>query len=316
MLSSAIFYVINKKKSKLVESMLNIAVTGATGFIGRNFLEYAQKNFETKIHAIVRKTADINSFKNQNVNPVFYDGTFDSLNEFFSKNKVDVVIHLATLYIFDHKPQDIDALIDSNIKFGCHLLEAATSNNCRNFINTGSYIQNYFSEKYYPSCLYAATKQSMENIIDHYAVNRNLNAITLKLYDVYGPDDTRKKIINLFKESQKDGGQLKMSPGEQELRLTYIEDVLDAFVIATKMLLQTSQKRHETYYVGAKAYKLKEVAKIFEEVTKKSLNIEWGAFPYRENQPLESYIGKLLPNWQIKVDLKDGIQNMLNSSSD
>jgi dTDP-4-dehydrorhamnose 3,5-epimerase len=278
--------------------MKNIALTGTTGFIGKNLVKQMSQNPDIKIHAIVRKNSDLSFLKDHNIDLIFYDGTFNSLNEFFSKEKIDVVIHLATLYLFEHKPQEIDGLIDSNIKFGCHLLEAAAMNNCRKFINAGSYIQNYFSEEYYSSCLYAATKESLQNIIDYYALNRGLSAITLKLYDVYGANDDRKKILNSFKKLSENGERLKMSPGEQELRLTYVDDVLEAIEISIKML-ENFTAEHKIYYVGAEAYKLKEVAKIFEEISKKTLNIEWGAFPYREGQPMKSYIGELLPNWKF-----------------
>lgn len=289
---------------------MNILVTGSTGFIGKHFTKYIIQNLNANIHAIVRRSSDIKDLKNSNVNLVYYDGTFNSLNDFFSKNKIDVVVHLAAFSKSENKSFEIDNLLDSNIKFGCHLLEAACINNCKNFVNTGSYFQNYFSEEYYPSFLYSATKQSMQNIIDYYVVNRGLTAITLKLFDTYGPGDNRKKIINLFKEYQELGRELEMSPGEQEIRLTYIDDVVKAFIIAVNMIRDSQD--HKIYYVGSRAYKLKDVAQIFEEVTGKAINIKWGALPYRKNQPLKSYIGDLLPTWESEVDLKDGIKMLFN----
>lgn len=291
------------------QNKINIAVTGVTGFIGKHFVRYAEQNLDANIYAIVRQSSDLSELRSDGLNLVFYDGTFASLNDFFSKKKIDAVVHLAGFVKAEHKSSDIDNLIDSNIKFGCHLLEAACGNNCRSFVNIGTYFQNYFSEEYYPSSIYAATKQSMQNIIDYYVINQDLNAITLKLFDTYGPNDSRKKILNLFKEYQESGKELKMSPGEQEIRLVYIDDVLEALMTALN-LVKNSQG-HKIYYVGSKAYKLREVAKIFEEVTAAKLNINWGALPYRKNQPLKSYIGELLPNWESKTDLRDGIRKFL-----
>lgn len=287
---------------------MNILITGATGFVGRNFSKYAVENFGGKIYAIIRENSDASLLDKLGITTILYDGRVDSLNDFFSKTKIDVIVHLATLYIFDHKPSEVAELIDSNIKFGCNLLEAASNNNCHNFINAGSYIQNYFSEEFYPSCLYAVTKQSFQNVIDYYSLNRGVKAITLKLYDVYGPNDERKKILNLFREGKK----MKMSPGEQEMRLTYIDDILNAFKIAIESLFSYSNTEgHKVYYVGSKAYKLKEVAKIFERVSKIPLDIEWGAFPYRNNQPINSYIGDTLPGWKPEIDLESGIKSFL-----
>jgi CDP-3, 6-dideoxy-D-glycero-L-glycero-4-hexulose-4-reductase len=191
-------------------------------------------------------------------------------------------------------------------------VEAASINGCKQLINIGSYIQNYFSDEYFASCLYAATKQSMENSIDFYVANRAMSAITLKLYDVYGKNDSRKKILNLFKEISESGRNLKMSQGEQEMRLTHIDDVLEAFKITIDLMKISieNKNKHSIYYVGSKSYSLKKIAKIFEKTTKKSLNIEWGAFPYRANQPLKSHIGEILPNWKSKISLEEGIKNL------
>jgi CDP-paratose synthetase len=291
--------------------MKKIVITGATGFLGRHLFKYLKANSsESEVYAILRQSSDISLLPGQIV-PIVCDNSFDSLNKVFFEHKFDTLIHLATRYVFDHSPNDINELIESNIKFGFNLLEAASLNGCLKFLNAGSYTQNYFSDDFYPSSLYSVTKQAMENAVSYYSMNRNLSAITLKLYDVYGNGDNRKKIINLFKESQEKDLKLKMSPGEQEIRLTYIDDVLEAIKVSIKML-ETFTNKHRIYYVGAESYKLKEVARIFEKTSKKPLNIEWGAFPYREGQPMKSYIGNLLPGWESKIDLKDGIEKFLN----
>lgn len=293
--------------------MRNIAITGATGFVGSGLVKFLSQLPNINLYLIARKSSDLNQFKNlPNINIAFYDGTFDSLNIFFGQNKIDLTIHLATLYIFDHNPQNIDNLIDTNIKFGCHLLEAMSSNNCHHLINAGTYIQNYFSDDYYPSCLYAATKQAMMDIIDYYVAKKNISAITLKLYDAYGPLDKRKKILNLLIEAKQTGQHLNMTAGEQEMRLTHINDICSAFMIAADLIKNSDyHNTHSVYYVGGKAYKLKEIVNLFEKITKQNVNINWGAVPYREKQPIKSYIGKILPNWQAELNLEDGIKNVI-----
>ncbi len=78
-------------------------MTGATGFVGRHFVQYAEKNLDANIYAIVRKSSDLSELQNYDLNLVFYDGTFTSLNDFFSKNKIDVVVHLAGFVKVEHK---------------------------------------------------------------------------------------------------------------------------------------------------------------------------------------------------------------------
>lgn len=293
--------------------MKKILITGATGFLGRSLIGRLKKEHqEAALYTLVRPSSDTSFLSLNKVEWVIYDGNFESLNKLFFDKKIDLVIHLATHYAFDHKSNDIENFVESNIRFGFNLLEAASLNGCLKFINTGSYIQNLFSDVFYPSCLYAVTKQTMENAVSLYANNFNIRAITLRLYDTYGENDNRRKILNLLKESQANDLQLKMSPGEQEVRLVYIDDVVNAFMGAIEVLNNSEAFDHQVYYVAGKPYTLKEIARIFEEVSERALDIDWGAIPYRKYQPMQSYTGKILPNWRAEVNLHEGIKRILN----
>ena len=77
-----------------------------------------------------------------------------------------VTYHIAGYYLSDHKPEDVDRLIDSNIRFGTVLLEALAHAGGGNVVNLGSYTQNYDSTDYRPLNLYAATKQAFADVLE------------------------------------------------------------------------------------------------------------------------------------------------------
>ena len=284
---------------------INIAITGCTGFIGRSLLDYLVLNDVAEILAIVRETSDLEHIKKLGVKYIFYDGTLKSLDTNFYKKNIDTVIHIATYYSYSHSKSQIDLFIDSNLKFGCHLLEAASNNNISNFINLGSYLQDY---DFYN--LYSITKQAMQDMVTIYANNNKVNAITLKLYDVYGPKDTRKKILNLLKESD----SIEMTPGFQEICLTHVRDVLDAIISALSLLhINTNKFEHKVYYAGAQSYTLRQVVDIYEKVANRKINIQWGAVPYREGVPLKLTFGDVLPGWEAKISLEEGIKDILRT---
>jgi nucleoside-diphosphate-sugar epimerase len=239
-----------------------------TGFIGRNLKKYLGTNKNITLHLILRENSNLNILENRyEYNICTYRNDFASLNEYFAEHKIDTVVHLATLYLFDYEPQNIDDLIDSNIRFGSHLREAMAQNNCLHFINAGSYIQNYFSDDYYGSCFYAATKQAMQDIIDFYTAKRNIKAITLKLFDIYGANDTREKFLNLLVDIWQNNTVLDMSPGEQKIRLTHIDDVCKAFSTTLTLIIKKQCfNKHTIYYVGAEQYSLDQIANMFENV--------------------------------------------------
>jgi nucleoside-diphosphate-sugar epimerase len=288
-----------------------IILSGATGFVGQNLCAHLLKS-GYEVHAIVRAGSNIEVFNYSSSKFHIYkfDGSLISLIEFFKKTGADCVIHLASNFIAEHKNTDVSGLIESNIVFGTFLLEAMLASGTKNFINTGTSWQHYHGNSYNPVCLYAATKQAFESLIEYYVQAEGFKVITLKLFDTYGETDTRPKLINLLHKFADERTELKMSAGEQELSLVHIEDVNNGYMIAMKRLFETEGYTNEDYAIKAKrSYKLKEVILIFEEITNKKVNVIWGGRPYRKREVMEVWdTNKLLPNWDPKISLYEGLK--------
>ncbi|MBR3747401.1 MAG: NAD(P)-dependent oxidoreductase, partial [Selenomonadaceae bacterium] len=227
----------------------------------------------------------------------------------------DVVYHLAANSLNAHKFEDIPNLIQSNITFGTELLDAMVANNVYNFVNVGTMYQHFDDADYSPVNLYAATKKCLEDIIKFYVETRGLKCIALHLFDTYGADDKRGKILGLLKKISGTGETLKMSPGGQLIDIVYIDDVIEAFTTAGKYLFEQKYHYCGTYGVSSlNPIPLREVVKIFESIAGKKLSIEWGGRPYRVREvmvPWHSF--KLLPGWSPKVSLHDGIKKFLGA---
>ena len=298
---------------------MKVVVTGITGFICSHLAERLL-NEGHELHAIVRKSSRINELsENLQNNLTFhiYDENhtiMDLMTNLCKDGKPDIVYHLASLYLPSHKYEDIENLIDSNVTFGTKLLDSMRANNITNFVNTGSFAQHYKDAEYSPVNLYSATKQCFEDILKLYIEVNNINAISLHLFDTYGSGDKRRKIFNLFKEIGDSGETLAMSPGEQLINMTHVDDVVDAFMLAGKYLFEGKYELCGTYGVPSeKPMKLRDLAAIFEKVSGKKLNIEWGGRPYREREimvPWTSY--KTLPGWKPKINLEEGIKRFLS----
>lgn len=298
---------------------MKILMTGITGFIGQ-YLGERFVNDGHEVHAIVRPTSKIDELsENLRRNVKFHvndkDNTvLDIVTDLcVDDHRPDVVYHLATNFMNVHRFEDIQDLIQSNITFGTELLDAMAANNVYNFVNTGTMSQHYDDADYSPTNLYAATKECFEGIIKYYVEVRNLKCIALHLFDTYGPSDKRGKILGLLKNISETGETLKMSPGGQLIDIVYIDDVIEAFVTAGKILAACKYDYCGTYGVSStKPIPLREVVKLFERVAGKKLSIEWGGRPYRVREimvPWHSY--KLLPGWTPKVSLQEGIKKFL-----
>lgn len=290
-------------------------LTGATGFIGRHLVRrLASEGHE--VHAVLRAGRPrAERTIGQRVIAHVHDGTTGGLIEIMEAARPDVVIHLASRFVAEHRPDDIEELVSSNLLFATQLVEAMAIHQIRSFINTGTSWQHYRDEVYNPVCLYAATKQAFEAVLRHYVESCGLRALTLKLFDTYGPGDRRGKLFSLLGQAARTGEPLEMSPGEQLLDLVYIDDVVDAFLLAADCLAETSGPAGQTYAVGSgRPVSLREVVRSYCEIAGVGLDVRWGSRPYRAREVMIPWSqGTPVPGWTAKISLREGIRRMVHA---
>lgn len=286
-------------------------VTGGTGYIGSNLVRnLVAKGHE--VHLIVRETSRFNYLEDciKMAHLFVYDGKIEKLIQYFQKVKPTVTIHFASLFLSEHNEKNLNDLLNSNIIFGTEVLEAMRQSGCRKLINTGSYWQHYDDELYNPVCLYAATKQAFYDLIYYYSQAYEMQSITLELFDSYGPRDERSKILNILKKHMDKDEVLSVTPGEQLMDLVYIDDIINAYLIAMKKLEGTNQGGCENYVISSgNRLSLKELVNQIEQITLVKLHLQWGGRDYRYREVMIPYTqGKLLPGWEPRVSLVEGLK--------
>ena len=165
--------------------------------------------------------------------------------------KAEVGIHLATVYRSEHQAGDIVPLIHANVLIGTQLAEAMTRHGCLNLVNAGTVWQHFQDRPYDPVNLYAATKQAFEDILEYYVQVKQLRVITLKLYETFGPDDDRPKLLPMLRQVAGQGTEVPLTAGEQHMHMVYIDDAVAAFAGAADRLLEGQVRGHERYAVPA-----------------------------------------------------------------
>jgi len=289
-------------------------VTGSTGFVGSNLVKrLIAEGWQVSI--VVRSSSDLSVLEgNQEKVQVFvYDGKIESLENAVANCKPDMVFHVASLFLSNHTGEQVNSLIQSNILFGTHLLEVMVKHNVFNFINTSTSWEHYENQGYSPVNLYAATKRAFQDIMQFYVEAKGIRAITLKLFDTYGSNDPRPKLLNLLMGLAESGETLAMSPGEQKIDLVHVDDVVNAYCIAAKRLLDGKVQGYEIYGVGTdNPMSLKELVALIEIETGKKLNIEWGRRPYREREVMHLWsMFSCLNGWAPEVKLIQASKKLL-----
>ena len=184
-------------------------VTGATGFVGRALVRklmergwhvHALTGQATSSTALVQVLGALAVHK--------YGGEREALDAALDTARPDVVFHLASRVIVDHRAADIEPLLAANISLGTHLADAMVNARTHRLVVAGSHWQHFHGLAYEPVNLYAATKQALQTILRYYTAATPLCFRVLTLFETYGPNDSRHKLLFLLRHAALSGEPL------------------------------------------------------------------------------------------------------------
>lgn len=216
------------------------------------------------------------------------------------------VIHAATRFQVGHDRRDIAPMVRANVELGAKLLDLAHGHGAR-FVTISSAWQRYEGQSNAPVNLYAATKQAFDVIADYYR-SSGLDLARLYLFDVYGPGDSRRKLIPLLMDAAKSGKPLLATSGHQLIDLTFVDDVVDA---VAQVAFAADERPSLDAVVKSGPVPVRQVAEVLSTVIGQQVPVEWGAVADREKEMLADWgLEPVLPNWQPRVSLFDGLNRI------
>lgn len=287
---------------------MNVLVSGGTGFLGRyvsnDLINSGHKVFIVNSSGVVDK-----SLFSTNIEVYKYDGSFASINEIPS---VDVVVHLAACFECSGQIENIDNMIDVNLRLGVHLLEWMKSRSIKRIIYSSTF--SIAAAHGLPQNFYSLTKACFEKILDFYASEYGYSIVSLDVYDTYGDNDTRDKFLNKLLASLADGSPFPMSLGEQEISYVHVQDVARAFIIAIESSSIDSVGHQSFSLLGQEIVTLKSIAERTMRLLKVSVPLMLGRYEYRPNEIMcVNPRHKRLPGWSPKISFDAGVKNMWRS---
>ena len=287
---------------------MRVIVAGANGFIGSNLCKHFQKNnidflglvrskslkFDKKINNNLVK------LENSNLLPKQIQNLFDSF-------KPTALVNAATMYIRNDDATLLSDLVESNIYYPSQLLENCIKNNVK-FINLSSNWQMKNKEKYNSINLYAASKNSFEILLSYLIETSQINASSIILYDTYGPNDSRDKILNSLIMNAIQNRDIELTYSKKQINLTHIDDITNGIELILK------EKYLMRYYELSNVdnITLDKLFSMVKNITKSNFNVSWKYKTLPDNFAVDQVkdIANYPEFWNSSIKLAEGIQQV------
>ena len=289
--------------------MKKILITGGTGFIGKNLLDYFLKK-KYFIYAILRKSKKNIKFSkehkiNKNFKSIIFSDIYD-LRKQLLNYKIDYVFHAATHYVKKHKSSDINKIIESNILFPTVIIDLLCNKKINKFINFGTVWQHYNNKKDHAYNLYASSKQAFNKIFNYY---RNQFPKTkfynLLISDTFGKNDKRKKLIPIIIKNynKKNTVNIPKNLSINLVNVKYIINVIENII--------NKNIKPDTYVIkNKKNLKIFDLINYLNQKLNKEIKINWT----KKKSTNEKIINFKKININNKNDTKKEILNLFNEN--
>ena len=297
--------------------MIKYIVTGGAGFIGSHLVEKLLKKNKKVIvidNLSTGRFENIKKFKSQ-IKFIKADiSKKGRWQKIITKNCC--IFHLAALADIVPSIKFPQKYFEANVKGTLNLLEACKDKKIKKIVYAASSSCYGIPKKYptsenellSPQYPYALTKKLGEDIVMHWSKIYKIPSVSLRLFNVYGTrsrtSGTYGAMFGVFLAQK-----LKNKPftivgnGNQKRDFTYVTDVVDAFVAASK-----SKIKCEIFNVGSG--KTVSVNKIVQLLGGKKIFIK-----KRPGEPDCTFADiskiKRLLKWKPKVSIKEGVNKLL-----
>lgn len=301
-----------------------VVVTGGAGFIGSHLVErligegcevVVVDNFATGRRENLKPVSDsdrLRLFELDITNPESLAPAFEG---------AEWVFHLAGLADIVPSIEQPVPYFKTNVEGTLNVLEAARAAGVSRFVYAASSSSYGIPEKYptpesapiraqYP---YALTKYMGEELVLHWAHTYKLPAVSLRLFNVYGPRSRTTgaygAVFGVFLAQKIHRKPYTVvGDGTQTRDFTFVTDVVDAFVSAA-----ASSISGEAMNVGSgNTYSVNRLVQL--------LQGDVVYVPKRPGEPDKTFADvtkiKRLLGWEAKVALEEGVREMLNRLDD
>jgi nucleoside-diphosphate-sugar epimerase len=305
----------------------SVLVTGGTGFVGSHLVRRLAETGR-RVHLLMRAGSSLWRLEDVAPRVTLWQGDLmdlASMKRCMLGSRPGIVFHLAGSTAGRRWTEDmgvVDASIDVNLRGTMALMRALqeTDSPVRRVIRTGSLFEYGLGplpfdegQRELPVSPYSASQVATMAFLQ--AAIRSgirLPVVTLRLGWVYGPGGPPEFFVASLIMHCLEGRDFGMTNGEQKRDLVYVEDVVDACLMAST----TECPAGEIINIGGgRAYPLREVAEMILQKTGTGVSLNIGALPERVGDVGDAYCdngkAKRVLGWSPRTTLDDGLDRTI-----
>jgi|688.fasta_scaffold220007_2 CDP-paratose synthetase len=285
--------------------MIQTLITGGFGFTGRVLVKRLISQGEIPLLILrAERIKDAQIYFGEKIRALTLDEFLDSETNDYTVNRV---FHLATMYEYSPTIEQIPSLIDSNITFPILLAEKIKSkSNPPSWVNVSTFMQHYEGKSYFPTSLYAATKQACEDLFEYFQVSNQIKVKTLVFPNIYGEDDGRHKLVNLLISSIRENNMINLSSGNQVMDLLHVSDAVDG------LLLAESLQAGRWSFGNLESFRIREIVDLISRTSKSEAKVNYDSSKDREFDQITSWLqGDMLPTFTRKINFEQWLSSKI-----
>lgn len=295
---------------------MNIAISGATGFLGKYLISAYREIPEFAVRVLARPQENAVQVLGDSTDIMETDYTVESLTQ--SLHKIDCIVHLAAQTMQrDTDPLSVGEYIPTNVVLTENLLKSAVQTGVKKFIQMSS--NNVYSkENKIPFCetdepktstVYGLSKLYAEQLGQFFARKTGLEVISLRLARLYGFGERDSVVFTRFMKLAMNNKPLEVwGTGSKSIEYLYVRDCVEAIIEATNTNIHSG-----IYNLGSsQSYSILQLAKTINKICGNEGNIILD--PTKEetgyNILMDSSLFMQHTQWKVQWELENAVQEM------